>query len=105
MWLAVTKPFKNINLIFPTKQKDVRKMIEVCKKDKNIRKIIIFGSSTTSLCTPWSDIDIYFEFKKEPNSYPSTGSNNAVFDKWDNFTVDDRLLDEIKKTGVVVFER
>ena len=105
MWLAVTKPFKNINLIFPTKQKDVRKMIEVCKKDKNIQKIIIFGSSTTSLCTPWSDIDIYFEFKKEPKSYPSIGSNNAVFDKWDNFTVDDRLLDEIRNTGVVVFER
>ena len=105
MWLAVTKPFKNINKIFPTKQKDIRQMVEVCKKDKNIKKIIIFGSSITSLCNPWSDIDIYFEFKKEPNSYPSISSNVAVFDKWDNFNVDDNLLKEITKNGVIVYER
>ncbi len=105
MWLAMTKPFKNINFIFPTKQPDVIKMIDVCQKDNNIKKIVIFGSSTTSLCNPWSDIDIYFEFKKEPNSYPSIKSKTAVFDKCDNFNVDDALLEEINKKGVIVYEQ
>lgn len=28
-----------------------------------------------------------------------------VFDKWDNFTVDNNLREEIMKTGVLVYER
>ena len=103
MWLAVTKPFKNINRIFPTQQADIQKMIEVCKNDKNIKKIIIFGSSVTSECNPWSDIDIYFEFKKEPQMYPTIGSSTAVFDKWDNFNVSKELMKEINDKGVVVY--
>ncbi len=103
MWLATTAPFKNINKIFPTQQKDIKEMIDVCKQDPNITKITVFGSSVTSLCNPWSDIDIYFEFKKEPKRYPTTGSHTAIFDKWDNFSVDDNLLAEIKKKGIVVY--
>ena len=97
LWKAFAKPYKNINRIFPTKQKDVGEMVKVCKKDDNIRKIIVFGSSVTPLCNPWSDIDIYFEMK--------TGSRAAVFDRWDNFSVDDDLMHEIATKGVVVYER
>lgn len=104
-WLAVTKPFKNINRIFPTQQADIAKMIDVCKKIPNIRKIIIFGSSVTPLCNPWSDIDIYFETQEEMKRFPSIASHTAVFDKWDNYSVDDNLMDEINRTGVVVYER
>lgn len=104
-WRAFTKPFLNINKIFPTQQEDVGKMIEVCKKIPNIKKIIIFGSSVTSRCNPWSDIDIFFETEREMNRWPSIGSHTAVFDKWDNFTVDEKLMDEINRTGVLVYER
>ncbi len=105
-WLqCIPHGFKNVNHIFPTQQADVKKMIDICKDDKNIKKIIIFGSSVTSRCNPWSDIDIYFEFKKEPNKYPSTASSTAIFDKWDNFNVNNELMREISKNGVVVYER
>ena len=96
---------KNIQRIFPSKQDDVRKMVEVCQNEKNVKKIIIFGSATTNKCNSESDIDIFYEFEQEPNAYPSTKSNSAIFDKWDNFNVDDRMLEEIRQNGVLVYER
>ena len=48
----------------------------------------------------WSDIDIYFEMKEPPQRYPSIGSHTAVFDKWDNFSVDENLKREIDEKGV-----
>ena len=104
-WRAFAKPYQNITRIFPTQQADVGRMIDVCKDDANIQKIIIFGSSVTPLCNPWSDIDIYFEMKEPPQRYPSIGSHTAVFDKWDNFSVDENLKREIDEKGVVVYER
>ena len=104
-WRAFAKPYQNITRIFPTQQADVGRMIDVCKDDANIQKIIIFGSSVTPLCNPWSDIDIYFEMKEPRSNFPSTGSRTAIFDKWDNFSVDDDLMHEIATKGVVVYER
>ena len=34
-----------------------------------INKIIIFGSSVTSACNPWSDIDIYIDFGENTPEY------------------------------------
>lgn len=104
-WLQFTpKPFKNVNHIFPTQQMDVYNLIQASITDKNIQKIIVFGSSVTKACNPWSDIDVYFEKKKE-GAFPVVGSDSAVYDKWDNFSVSKDLLKEIKKKGVVVYER
>ena len=104
-WLqCIPHRFKNINLIFPTQQQDVYDLIQASIPDKNIRKIIIFGSSVTKACNPWSDIDVYFEKKKE-GAFPVVGSHTAVYDKWDNFSVSKELYDEIKEKGVVVYER
>jgi len=77
VWHIFAKPYQNITRIFPTQQADVGRMIDVCKNDPNIRKIIIFGSSVTPLCNPWSDIDIYFEMKEPPQRYPSIGSHTT----------------------------
>ena len=104
MWNAVTKPFQNIHRIFPLKQKAVYDLIEVCRKDSNIKKIIVFGSSTTAACNPWSDIDVYFEMDKMPQHYPIVGNPQHNFDKWCNFTASEKLLNEINKKGVVVYE-
>ena len=103
MWNAVTEPFRNIHRIFPLKQKAVRDLIEVCRQDSNIKKIIIFGSSTTAACNPWSDIDVYFEMEHKPKHYPVIGNTKQSFDKWCNFTVSEELLEEINKKGVVVY--
>ena len=104
-WGTFAKPYQNITRIFPTQQADVGRMIDVCRDNPNIKKIVIFGSSVTPLCNPWSDIDIYFEMLEPPKRYPSIGSHTAVLDKWDNFSVDEALKREIDETGVTVYER
>jgi predicted nucleotidyltransferase len=105
LWNVVAKPFKNIHRIFPTQQVEIAKMIDVCKNIANVKRIIIFGSSVTAQCNPWSDIDIYFELNKEMNKLPVVKDTQAVWDKWDTFSVDKNLLSEILDKGVVVYER
>lgn len=103
MWRVFCEPFLNVEKIFPTKQKYVLQMIKVCEKDPNIKKVIIFGSSVTAGCNPWSDIDIYFEVEDPHKKLPGIKSHTQAFDKWSNFTVDEALLREIENTGVVVY--
>ncbi len=38
MWEAVTTPFMNIEKINPLHQEAVRKMVDLCKEDSNIKK-------------------------------------------------------------------
>lgn len=105
MWMcAIPKRFKNVNLIFPTKQAGVYNLIDTAKKDPNIVKIIIFGSATRASCHLWSDIDVYFEMK-ENKEMPAIASSEEAYDKWNNFTVDESLYSEIMNEGVVVYER
>lgn len=104
MWKAVTKPFMNIEKINPQQQPAVAKMVELCKKDPNIKKAVIFGSSVREDCRPDSDIDIYYEFVGEKTKWPHySGLDN--WDKWDNFTVNRELFYEIFRTGITVYEQ
>ncbi|WP_083504310.1 nucleotidyltransferase domain-containing protein [Acetivibrio ethanolgignens] len=51
--------------------------------------MVVFGSSVTSACNPWSDIDIYVELDKdEVIRAPKVGVPVDVFT---NFEVDTRL--------------
>lgn len=104
-WKAVAKPFLNINRIFPTKQKYIARMIDEAKKDANIKRIIIFGSTVLARCNLWSDIDIFFDCEKEPTSLPSIKDHEQAFDKFTNFGISNSFLEEIMKKGVVVYER
>lgn len=103
MWKVCSEPFMNANKIFPTQQRDVKKIIDACSQDSNITKIIIFGSSITSACNPWSDIDVYVEMK-EDKQWPRIDVHEVPLDKWTNFMVDDNLYKEIKM-GVTVYIR
>lgn len=100
-WSIFTQ-FKNANLIFPTQQVDVNTIIEDAIKDMNVKRVIIFGSSTTSACNPWSDIDVYYELY-ENKDIPSTLTIRSI-DSWSNFNVNEELYSSIMK-GVVVYER
>lgn len=97
------KPYMNNRRIFPTQQRDVQNLVESVKNDPNVKRLIIFGSSVTPLCNPWSDIDAYYEME-EDKPRPDYVCENAV-DVWTSFTVDEDLLKEIKRKGVVVYER
>lgn len=103
MWNVFSEPFKNAARIFPTQQKDVCEIIKRYSADSNVKKLIVFGSSITSACNPWSDIDIYVEMEENKNLPPS-GVREVAVDVWTNFTVDKHLYSEIKK-GVTVYER
>lgn len=105
MWIATTEPYQNINFIFPTKQKAVGKIVRRSREDENIRRVTVFGSATMNRCNLWSDIDLFFEFYREPFRYPSTRGIEEVFDKFNNFSVSKEFWEEIKKDGVIVYER
>ena len=105
MWKLIDRDFLNARYIFPTKQRDVADMVDVCRRDPNVKRAIVFGSSVTSACNPWSDIDIYFELEQRKPNLPTYPSPTAVWDKWTNFTVSPELLAEIESKGVVVYER
>jgi len=100
-----SKYFLNARRIFPTKQKYVADMVEVCKQDKNVKKAIVFGSSVTAACNPWSDIDIYFEHDEEQTNLPTYPSHTAIWDKWTNFSASSKMLNQIERNGVTVYER
>ena len=103
MWKKIVEGFDNVDLIFPTQQRDVLKLVKGLRKHENVLKIVIFGSSTRSDCNPWSDLDVYIELKEDKYPRMNYGSIEAALDVWTNFTVDEQLYNEIMETGVVVY--
>lgn len=101
--ICINNPFNNCEKIYPIQQKKVKKLIDDISVDKNITKIIIFGSSVTDRCNIGSDVDIYVESKK--NKIKLKNVYDFEYDLWTNNTVDKRLFDEINKKGVIVYER
>lgn len=106
MWkvcISEEERFQNVEKIFPLQQRDVGRIVDVLSKDEAVEKVIIFGSSVTSACNPWSDIDIYMKLREEKNiRMPKVG---VPTDVWTNFDVDDRLMAEINEKGVVVYDK
>ena len=96
--------FYNCSRIFPTQQRDVQNLLDLWRNDSNIKRVIIFGSSVTTACNPWSDIDVFVDIK-EPVDVLKKPECVVNFDIWTNFDVDSRLMSEISDKGVVVYER
>lgn len=104
MWNIVTeKRYQNRQHIFPTQQTDVGTLVEAFSSCPQVEKILIFGSSVTAACNPWSDIDIYVQLQEEVRL--KRPLLPVPVDLWTNFTADESLLAEIKEKGVVVYER
>lgn len=101
----VSDYFNNVSLIHPLKQKQVFKLISNLKGNKNINKIVIFGSSVTNRCRTGSDLDFYVDMSEQVDLNKLLPSILSNYDYWNNYTVDKRLLSEIEKKGVVVYER
>ncbi len=59
--VVISTPFLNCEKIYPIQQIRILNLINNFKRDKNIKKIIIFGSSITSSCHIDSDLDVYLE--------------------------------------------
>lgn len=101
--VVIKEPFKNCEYIYPIQQRKVKEFIDYLKQNKNVKSIIIFGSSVTTACHIGSDVDIYVTLSKEEkiiNKY-----FDFVYDLWTNYSVDENLRSEIVKKGVVVYEQ
>jgi predicted nucleotidyltransferase len=57
--------FRNVNRIHPIKQKIVKEIVAEAKNDQEVRKIIIFGSSTRYDCDITSDLDVCIDWKND----------------------------------------
>ena len=106
-------PVKNLELIFPTKQNSAIAIVGYLSNFDFVKKVIIFGSSVKCTCNPWSDVDMYIEFDKEIELDIKAvlrglrkSASEDVLDVWDTImiTPDERLLNEIIETGVVIYE-
>ena len=102
--IVVKEEFLNCKYIYPIQQRKVLELINYLKTNENVKKIIIFGSSVTNKCRAMSDVDIYIELKENQTKLIQRYFDFA-FDLWTNYSVDDRLLNEILKKGVVVYEQ
>jgi len=97
--------FPNVSMIHPLKQKQVYDLINHIKSIDEVNKVIIFGSSVSNKCHNGSDLDFYLDLSRNVNLEKTISSFMDNYDYWNNFSVDKRLLDEINKKGVVVYER
>jgi predicted nucleotidyltransferase len=98
--------------IFPTKQRDVQKIIEYSEKNLNILKTTIFGSAITWSCNVTSDIDISLELydTSEDEFFKITHDFSKILNsEFDviNYKLlnNDILKKEIESKGLVIYDR
>lgn len=94
--------YQNIERIHPIQQQRVSLLIQTLKQYREVKKIIVFGSSVTYKCNYESDLDIYVELSKNINV--KKYNLDCPVDFWTNFSVEPVILKEIKKKGVIVYD-
>lgn len=109
---VVTQGNDILKYIFPTKQKDVLKIIEYSQENPNILKTIIFGSSVTWSCSVSSDIDIAVILEDHSDNefgkviHELTNRLNSEFDLINYNRLDNDILkNEIDSKGVIIYAR
>lgn len=104
MYKVITRKYLNCEKIHPLQQKKVLEIVEYLSQNKNVNKIILFGSSITDRCNNNSDVDLYVELNENQNHLIQKYFN-FVYDLWTNYTAPDELKEEIFKKGVLVYEK
>lgn len=97
--------FPNANRIHPLMQHRVEKILLEIRRDQNVHRLILYGSSLEFHCNSASDIDLYIE-KYDPDKklafFPDLDCEADIIT---NLPPDNRLYQEIMKTGLLLFER
>ena len=61
--LVIENPMSDkIRKIHPLKQAEINDIVEKAKTDRNIKRVIVFGSAITNRCNPFSDVDICIDW-------------------------------------------
>lgn len=101
----VKERFQNVEHIHPLQQEKVAAMVKEFSADPNILKLIIFGSSVTKQCRVGSDVDFYVIPENAQLLKHKHYGFDFVYDRWTPDMVNERFLNEILSTGVVVYEK
>ena len=109
--------FLSVNRIHPIKQRIVGDIVSAARDDKNVKRIIIFGSSTRYDCDITSDLDICIDwfnncYDEDGVLRPFTGNMRKVISKTTKGRADVVNYDYLDGTdvkdavnrGVVVYE-
>lgn len=102
---------EKLKYIFPSKQRAAQKAIELAQADDRIRRLIIFGSSTTLNCGIESDIDIAIdapnintdEFISLAHPFLSEIPSEVDVIHYNNIH-SELLMEEIKTKGVIIYD-
>lgn len=97
--------FKYANRVHPLMQKRVETLLQELKKDPNIQKIVLFGSSLDFRCNSQSDIDLYIQKKNSDEKLTTLPDLDCEIDIITNLPSDSKLFQEIDRTGLLLFER
>lgn len=97
--------FPNANRVHPLMQRRVEKLIQHICKDKNIRRLVLYGSSLEFRCNSTSDIDLYIEKYDKDKKLTNLPELDCELDIITNLSPDSRLYQEIDRTGLLLFER
>lgn len=97
--------FKNANRVHPLMQRRVEKLIHEFSKDRNIQRLILFGSSLEFRCSSDSDIDLYVEKLDSEKKLEYIPELDCETDIITNLSPDSKLYQQITQTGLVLFER
>lgn len=97
--------FQNANRVHPLMQTRVERLIRELKKDQNIRKLVLYGSSLEFRCSSFSDIDIYIEKYDPEKKLEALPEMDCEIDIITNLKPDNRLYQQIENTGLLLFER
>lgn len=105
--VTATYDFQNMSHVFPLMHRAVGDFLHMNRNLSRLSKVIVFGSSVTSACNPWSDVDIYVEGVErgvDRLELPSCREFDVIYEQ-DLKHDTGRLRKEIFDKGVVVFER
>lgn len=102
----VKNPYRNVEHIHPLMQDDVERILDQLRLCPCVKRVTVFGSSTTTACNPWSDIDIFVEGCLEHFPHPKLRVASGI-DVLDDEAVecDPDFIRKVKRDGVVVYER
>lgn len=97
--------FKNANRVHPLMQSKVEQLVQTISKDKNVRRIVLYGSSLEFRCNSNSDIDLYIEKDDKDKKLEPLPVLDCEVDIVTNLPLDSRLYQEIDRKGLLLFER
>jgi len=108
--VTVRTDCKNIDRIYPLKQRQVSKIYDRAKEHEIVRKIFVFGSSVTPKCTVDSDLDLCIDADVS-DGMKVYNLQKAIGDACDwncdmlmYANIGDTLKETIQKEGVIIYE-